>query len=228
MPWLLLACSWSTEPVAPQGGHEHAEHAEHHGHPKASHAHHRFDDPEKWAEVFDDPERDAWQKPDQLVASLDLQPGMVVADIGAGTGYLNQRLATAVGPEGRVVAVDIEPKLVEYMAKRAIEEKTPQVEARLTEPAESGLKPAEADRVLLVDVYHHIQDREAYFRALRPALKPDGVLAIVDLTKEAPFGPPVEERLTRDQVKAELAAAGWTFDREVGGFPHQYVLRFTP
>ena len=232
MLWLLVACSSPTgsSPVADHHPHEAGAHepGAKHGHPNVEHAHHDFDDPEKWAKVFDDPERDAWQKPDRVVAGLELQAGMVVADIGAGTGYFNRHLAEAVGPQGQVIAVDIGPKLVEHMKARAVEEGTPQVEARLTPPDQSGLKEAEADRVLMVDVHHHIDNRESYFRALRVSMKPGGVLAIVDLTKEAPFGPPVDQRLTPDAVKAELATAGWTFERAIDGLPHQFMLRFTP
>lgn len=225
MLWLLLACG--SPPPDHHAHGDHAGHGDHGHHPKVEHAHHDFDDPEKWSAIFDDPKRDAWQKPDLVVSGLDLEAGMVVADIGAGTGYFNRHLAKAVGAEGRVIAVDIGPKLVEHMKARAVEENTPQVEARLTKPDASGLKPVEADRVVLVDVYHHLQDRKAYFRGLLSAMKPGGMLAIVDLTKEAPFGPPVDERLTPDQVQTELTAAGWTFHDAVDGLPHQYMLRFT-
>ncbi|MEN0061181.1 MAG: methyltransferase domain-containing protein [Myxococcota bacterium] len=229
MVWFLLACG-SSPSQGPSVADPHpVDHAhDQHRHPNAEHVHHDFDDPERWSKVFDDPERDAWQKPDQVVSGLDLQPGMVVADIGAGTGYFNRRLATAVGEAGRVIAIDVGAKLVEHMKERAVEEATPQVEARLTPPDASGLRAGEADRVLMVDVYHHIENRPSYFNALLAGLKPGGVLTIVDLTKEAPFGPPVEARLTPAEVKAELSAAGWTFERAIDGLPHQYMLRFVP
>ena len=77
-----------------------------------------FANAEQWAKLFDDPGRDAWQKPVELVAALELAPGMTVADIGAGTGYLEGHLAAAVGAEGRVIAIDSEPAMVEYMKAR--------------------------------------------------------------------------------------------------------------
>ncbi len=94
--------------------------------------HHRFDDVERWTAVFDDPERDAWQHPTELVAALDLQPGDVVADIGAGTGYFNPHLADAVGEQGRVIPIEVETALVEHMTGRAIDEATPLRQAGAT------------------------------------------------------------------------------------------------
>ncbi len=236
LAWIALLACGTPEPTAPDAhgphaeGHEHghekqAAHEEGHGH--HGDIHHRFDDPDKWAKTFDDPERDAWQQPTKVVEALELEPGMAVADIGAGTGYFNPHLAAAVGPDGKVVAIDIEPKMVEYMAERAKRDGTPQVEARVTQPGSHGLADGEVDRVLIVDTYHHIEDRPAYFGALRAALKPGGKLVIVDITKEAPFGPPVEARLTAEEVTQELAGAGWVVAGEVD-LPHQYVLSFTP
>lgn len=235
--WTILACTGSGPTPAEHG--DHAAHGDpakhghdaHGGHGEPGHgehasAHHRFDDPEKWAEIFDDPERDAWQKPAAVVAAMGLEPGMVVADIGAGTGYFNPHLAGAVGPEGRVIAVDIEPSLVDYMVERAKKDGTPQVEPRLTTSDRHGLKEAEVDRVLLVDTYHHIGDRPTYFSALRSAMKEGGRLIIVDLTMDAPFGPPKSERLTAEAVTKELVAAGWARSGEVVSLPHQYVVMF--
>lgn len=222
----LTACSQAPDPAGPLADAPPAVAHEGHAHPNVDHAHHRFDDPEKWAKVFDDPERDAWQKPDVVVAGMGLSAGMVVADIGAGTGYFNARLARAVGPEGKVIAVDIEPTLVEHMAARAAREGTPQVEARLTTAASHGLADGEVDRVLLVDTFHHIEGRAAYFGSLRAAMKPGGKLVIVDLKADAPFGPPPEMRLSAEQVTAELEGAGWVREGAIDGLPYQYALIF--
>jgi protein-L-isoaspartate O-methyltransferase len=88
---------------------------------------HDFADVRYWSSVFDDPARDAWQKPDELVAALAIARGSAVADLGAGTGYLSRRLATAVGPQGTVFAVETEPNLVAHLRRRAEREKTPNV-----------------------------------------------------------------------------------------------------
>jgi len=185
---------------------------------------HGFGDVETWAAVFDDPARDAWQKPVELVAALELPEGATVADIGAGTGYFNDHLARAVGPEGKVIAVDIEPSLVEHMRARALDEGTTQVEARLGEPADPGLRAAEVDVVLLVDTYHHIDDRRAYFASLRNAVRPGGRLVVVDYKAgELPVGPPEEARVPQAQVVNELVSAGWFSGQSLDLLPHQFV-----
>lgn len=185
---------------------------------------HRFDDAERWSAVFDDPARDAWQKPDVLVDALRLPRGGVVADIGAGTGYFNARLAEAVGRKGRVIAVDIEPSMVCHMARRALKERTLQVEPRLGAPGDPRLAPAEADVVLLVDTYHHIDDRVAYFGALRAALRPGGRLVVVDFKPgELPVGPAPDQKIPPEQVDRELASAGWTRLEAPDLLPYQFV-----
>src|SRR5574339_638606 len=145
---------------------------------QSPHTHqHRFSDADKWAQVFDDPERDAWQKPHQVIEALALKPGAVVADLGAGTGYFSVRLARMV-PKGTVYAVDVEPDMVKYLGQRAAREKLKNMIAVAAAPGDARL-PAQADLVLLVDVYHHIGERERYFRALADSLKPGGRLAVI-------------------------------------------------
>jgi len=186
---------------------------------------HQFDDIERWVAAFDDPQRDAWQKPEAVVDAMALQPGMVVADIGAGTGYFNPYLAAAVGPEGKVIAVDIERALVAHMTTRAANEGTPQVEPRLAAPDNPKLAPAEVDRILLVDTYHHIDGRVDYFRALRGALRPSGSLVLVDFKKgDIPVGPPERHRLDPMMVEEELSTAGWRLVGSPDILPYQYVL----
>jgi len=200
-----------------------------HGHACPGGAHHRFDDPERWAKVFDAPARDAWQKPAELVAALGLQKGQAVADVGAGTGYLNARLAAAVGKKGRVIAIDVERPLVEHMVRRAALEGTPQVTPRLGRFDDPGLLPGEVDLILMVDVYHHVEDREAWARRLLPALRPGGRLVVVDFKDgEQPVGPPPGHKLPEAQVKAELQAAGWALDQQIELLPHQFVLVYRP
>jgi cyclopropane fatty-acyl-phospholipid synthase-like methyltransferase len=239
----LVACGGQASHDGPSGHHEdagaHDHHGEHEEEPTTPEAHgehedhgahgsanHRFDDVEKWVKVFDDPERDAWQKPEVVVSAMGITPGMTVADIGAGTGYFNPHLAAAVGTEGTVIAIDIERTLVDHMTARAKQDGTPQVKPRLAPMKGPALEAGEADRVLIVDTYHHIADRAEYFAKVKAGTAAEGRLIVVDLTKTAPFGPPAEERLEPETVKAELAEAGWTFVEAVDGLPHQYVLVF--
>ena len=188
--------------------------------------HHRFADAAQWAKVFDDPERDRWQRPDEVVAALRLAPDAKVADIGAGTGYFAVRIARAV-PRGHVYAVDIEPDMVRYVSERAGRESLPNVTAVLAAPDDPKL-PVAVDRVLVVDTYHHIEGREAYFRRLKSRLKPGGEVAIIDFTKESPIGPPAGMRLEPDAVKQEMARAGYALSAERAPLPNQYFLVFRP
>ena len=192
---------------------------------QSPHTHeHRFSDAEKWAHVFDDPERDAWQKPHQVIAALALEPDAVVADLGAGTGYFSVRLARMV-PKGRVYAVDVEPDMVKYLGQRAAREKLKNMIAAAAAPGDARL-PAKADLVLLVDVYHHIGERERYFRSLADSLKPGGRLAVIDFRLDSKRGPPRDARVAPERVKAELKAAGYTLAAEHAFLPEQYFLVF--
>jgi len=119
---------------------------------------HSFGDAERWSHVFDDPQRDAWQKPHAVIEALALAPDAVVADIGAGTGYFAVRLANMLS-RGRVYGVDIEPEMVKYLAERAKREKLPNLVALAGAPEDPRL-PEKVDLVLLADVFHHIEHRE--------------------------------------------------------------------
>jgi ubiquinone/menaquinone biosynthesis C-methylase UbiE len=176
--------------------------------------------------VFDDPARDAWQKPHEVIQALKLAPEAVVADIGAGTGYFAVRLAHMT-PQGRVYAVDTEPDMVRYLGERAqksgLKNLVP-VQGALADPK----LPGKVDLVLMVDVYHHIEQRTAYFRNLAGALKSGGAIAIIDFTKESPVGPPPASRIAASAVKAEMTAAGYALATEHGFLPNQYFLVFRP
>jgi cyclopropane fatty-acyl-phospholipid synthase-like methyltransferase len=194
---------------------------------QAPHTHqHSFSGAEHWAHTFDDPARDAWQKPHEVVHALALAPDAKIADIGAGTGYFTVHLAH-MAAQGRVYAVDIEPDMVKYVTDRARREGLGNVRAILGTATDPRL-PEKVDRVLLVDTYHHIEEREAYFRRLRGYLRPGGEVAIVDFTKASPIGPPVGARIAQDQVRAEMARAGYRLARAPDFLPHQYLLVFVP
>jgi cyclopropane fatty-acyl-phospholipid synthase-like methyltransferase len=213
LAWLIsiAGCASGSKTAPPS-------HAGHHHH---GGGHHRFEDADRWAEVFDDPARDAWQQPDKVIAALELAPTMTVADIGAGTGYFAVRLAKAV-PEGRVIATDIEPDMIRYMRERAAREGISNIEAIVT-PADDP-KLADVDRVLIVDVWHHLGDRIAYAKKLASALRPGGRIAIVDFKLDATMGPPKEMRLAPDAIVADLRAAGLTVEIAAVELPQQYIV----
>jgi SAM-dependent methyltransferase len=187
---------------------------------------HGFGNAEQWSKVFDDPERDAWQKPHEVIQALALKPDAVVADIGAGTGYFSVRLAHML-PRGRVYAVDTEPDMVKHLAARARKEGLRNLTVIPASPDNPRL-PVRADLILFVDVYHHVEDRASYFPRLRASLRPGGRVAIIDFRLDSPVGPPRAARVAPDQVKAEFSRAGYALEREHGFLPHQYFLVFRP
>jgi len=191
--------------------------------------HHSFDDVEHWKAVFDDPARDEWQKPAELVKALAIRAGMTVADLGAGTGYLSRHLSAAVGPDGTVFAVEPEPKLLAYLRDRAEREKTANVVPVLASLDDPRLPPHAVDLVLVVDTFHHIDHRVAYFRALRRVLRDGGRVAVVDWHKRPlPVGPEPAHKLAREQVVDEMRSAGYALVAEPDVLPYQYVLVFGP
>jgi ubiquinone/menaquinone biosynthesis C-methylase UbiE len=193
--------------------------------PPAGHMEHRFDNPEQYAKSFDDPARDEWQMPERIIETLALAPGQVVADIGAGTGYFTVRLAKAAA-RPKVYAVDIEKSMVEYVQQRAAKEGLKNVFAVLSS-ADGASLPEPVDVVLIVDTYHHIPNRPAYFRELRKSMKPSGRLAIVDFRKGAPSGPPEQFRFAPDQITEELKQAGFRLQAQHDFLPRQLFLIYT-
>lgn len=187
---------------------------------------HRFRDAEKWARIFDDPARDEWQRPQEVIRALALAPDATVADIGAGTGYFAVRLARAV-PQGRVFGVDAEPDMVRYLAERARREGLANLLAQQAATDDPRLA-APVDLVIVVNTYHHIPARERYFRALRKALKPGGRVAIIDYTPDSPVGPPKSARVPEATVRSEFARAGYALAAEHNFLPYQYFLVFRP
>ena len=128
-------------------------------------------------------------------------------------------------PKGTVYAVDVEPGMVKYLGERAQREKLANLKPIAGTPGDARL-PAKVDLVLLVDVYHHIEARERYFRALAGSLKPGGRVAVIDFRMDSPAGPPKSARVAPERVKAELAGAGYALAEEHGFLPRQYFLLF--
>ena len=229
---VLAACSSGPEPHRANhaGGDHHG--GDHHGgdhHAAGEHAHqggvhHDFSDAASWSKRFDDPARDAWQKPDEVVKLLAIEPGMTVADLGAGTGYFEPRLAQAVGPGGKVIALDPEANMVSFMRDRFEKVGIKNIEPRVCPLDSTGLDPASADRVLIVDTWHHIEQREAYARHLATVLKQGGSVMIVDFTQETEKGPPKQHRLPPETVLAELKAGGLEVSLVDETLPDQFIV----
>ena len=186
--------------------------------------HRSFDNAEFWAKEFDDLARDEWQKPEEVLDALQLERTARVADLGAGTGYFSVRTARRV-PEGKVFAIDIEPNMVRYLRERAEHEHLHGLVPVLASTDTPNI-PGPVDLVLVVDTYHHIDYRIAYFAKLRASLRPNGRLAIVDFKAESPNGPPPELRISSEKATAELDAAGYALVATYQFLPRQYFLVF--
>jgi SAM-dependent methyltransferase len=203
------------------------EHHEHHDHQHtAGSAGYKLDfsHTQHFAAHFDDPARDAWQKPQEVVRLLALSPGQTVADIGAGTGYFAGHLSRAVGASGRVLALDVEPKMVEHLRQRAERERWSNVVPRTVPGDDPRLERGSVDRVLIVNTWHHIDQRERYAAKLGAALAPNGRVVIVDFTLESEIGPPHAHRLAPERVLAELKAGGLKGRVVTESLPNQYVV----
>jgi len=188
------------------------------------HMQHSFDNPEEWAKRFDGPERDAWQLPDRVLATLNLQPGQAVADIGSGTGYFAIRLANLPAAP-KVFGADIEPSMVNYLRERAVKEGLANVVA-VQASADSPNLPEPVDLILIVDTYHHIGNRAIYFRKLQASLKPGGRIAIIDFKPDSPEGPPAQFRFSPAKLRAEMSKAGYKLAAQHDYLPRQNFLVF--
>jgi SAM-dependent methyltransferase len=186
--------------------------------------HHSFGDADRWAKEFDDPARDAWQKPDEILDALRLARTDRVADIGAGTGYFSARIAKRV-PDGKLFAVDIEPDMLRYLGERAHHEHLHALQT-VQASQDSPNLPEPVDVALLVDTYHHIDDRVAYFSRLKSSLRAGGRVAIVDFKMDAPEGPPRAQRISPDKVRAELEQTGYSLAASHDFLSRQYFLVF--
>jgi len=178
-------------------------------------------------EQFEKPERAAWQKPDEVIAKLNLKAGDVIADIGAGSGYFSRRFAKAVAPTGIVYAVDIDPDMLYYIHKRAEKENQHNIVTVLCSANDPMLAPQSVDLVFICDTIHHITNRSDYYKRIQRCLKPGGRLAIVDFQKrKLPIGPPVEAKIAREVMRKEAMDAGFVFVEDFDFLPYQYFLVF--
>ena len=202
----------TTAPPRPHPAHEHA----------AGH-HHGFVDAGAMSSVLDDPARDVWQLPADVIQALELTPRMIVGDVGAGTGYFAVRVARAV-PEGEVIATDVEPTMVGFMTERARREDLSNLRAICSTRSASGLAARTVDRILVVHVWHHLEGRTDYARDLAAALRPGGRLLVVDFSPDARRGPPETMRVAPNSIIAALEAVGLTARVLPVVLPDQYIV----
>jgi predicted methyltransferase len=192
-----------------------------------SHGLHKdFSDAERFTQHFDDPERDAWQRPGEVIEHLRIAPGSTVVDLGAGTGYFLRALSAAVGTTGKVLALDVEPKMVEFMQRRVSDQGLGNVTPRQVAGDDPGLASGSVARVLVVNTWHHLDQRGTYAGKLAQALAPSGEIWVVDFTLESELGPPVAHRLAPEQVVRELEQGGLRAEIIAAEqLPRQYMVR---
>jgi len=190
-------------------------------------AHRMHADAAAYIRALDDPARDAWQKPHEVIAALDVQPGETIADIGAGSGYFALRFARHVGPEGRVYAVDVSKDMVAHLETQARTAGLGNLRTVLAPPDDPTLPDAAVDRVFFCDVWHHIDDQAGYLAKVKKALRPSGEVVMVDFHKrDLPVGPPVSMKIAREDLIAQVEANGFRLVREHTFLPYQYFLVF--
>jgi ubiquinone/menaquinone biosynthesis C-methylase UbiE len=196
--------------------------------PSGHDAHRLHRDPAAYIAALEDPARDAWQKPQEVLDALALRDGERVADIGAGSGYFALRFARQVGPGGRVFAVDVSKDMLTHLETQARTAQLGNVQPILAAAADPGLPDGAVDRVFFCDVWHHIEDQAGYLERLKKALRPDGEIVMIDFHKrDLPVGPPVSMKIAREDLVAQMDRHGFRVAREHTFLPYQYFLVFT-
>ncbi|MGB7396079.1 MAG: class I SAM-dependent methyltransferase [Pricia sp.] len=172
---------------------------------------------------FESPERDAYQKPEEVLAYLGGLKDKKIMDIGAGSGYFSVKLAEK---GAQVIAADVSDEFQTALKKRIDENNLKNIELRKIPYDSPNLSDNEVDMVLIVNTYHHIENRADYFTKVKKGIKPDGKLVVIDYYKtEIPVGPPVNHKVSMDVVITELKKAGYTeFEVDVDLLPYQYII----
>jgi cyclopropane fatty-acyl-phospholipid synthase-like methyltransferase len=201
-------------------------HKAHHGHDnKEGGGHHRFADADKWAAIFEDDKRASWQRPGFIMEFAGIKSDSIIADIGSATGFFPIRLS-ARAHLGRVWGIDVEPNLVNYLNERARREGVSGLYSILgtyTDP----LIPEKVDFIFVINTYHHISERAAYFARLKKVMNKKARLVIVDFKKgDLPFGPKDAEKISHRNVKKEMKVAGFTRVKHSDELEYQFLSVF--
>ena len=190
--------------------------------------HELHNDPKSYIGALEDPKRDAYQKPHEVLTALNIKPGETIADIGAGSGYFSLKLAHFVGDKGKVYAVDVSPDMVRYLNRRIRETKASNVVTVLADNDDPLLADRSVNRFFICDVWHHVENQTKYLSSMKKMLKPGGEVVMIDFhKKELPLGPPMQMRIAREDVIKQLEANGFKLSKEHTFLPYQYFLVFT-
>jgi len=178
------------------------------------------------ADWLERPERRIEERPDEMVAALPLEPDHVVADIGAGSGYLTFRLSARV-PEGEVLAVDIQPEMLERLVRARDEREIDNVRPVLGTVTDPKLPEGGVDLALMVDAYHEFSHPREMMQALFRSLREGGIAALAEYRAEDPEVPILPtHKMSQAQVRKELESIGFRFLRTYDGLPQQHLLLF--
>jgi arsenite methyltransferase len=189
--------------------------------------HELHNDPKSYIGALDDPKRDAYQKPHEVLTVLNIKPGEVIADIGAGSGYFSLKLAHFVGDKGKVYAVDVSPDMVRHLNRRIRETKASNVVTILADNDDPLLPDRSVNRFFICDVWHHVENQTKYLSLMKKMLKPGGEVVMIDFhKKELPLGPPMQMKIAREDVIKQMEANGFRLGKEHTFLPYQYFLVF--
>ena len=191
--------------------------------------HELHNDPKSYIGALEDPKRDAYQKPHEVLTALNIKPGEVIADIGAGSGYFTFRLSHHVGDKGKIYAVDVSPDMVRHINRRVRETKATNVVTILADNDDPLLADRSVNRFFICDVWHHVENQTKYLSLMKKMLKPGGEIVMIDFhKKELPFGPPMQMKIAREDLIKQMESNGFKLSKEHTFLPHQYFLVFAP
>ena len=191
--------------------------------------HRLHNDPKAYMKALEDPKRDEYQKPHEVLTALNIKPGEVIADIGAGTGYFTFRLAHHVGDKGKVYAVDVSPDMIRHINRRSRDAKATNVVSILADNDDPLLAEQSVNRIFICDVWHHVENQTKYLAIMKKLLKPGGEIVMIDFhKKELPFGPPLQMKIAREDLIKQMETNGFRMAKEHTFLPHQYFLVFAP
>jgi ubiquinone/menaquinone biosynthesis C-methylase UbiE len=189
--------------------------------------HELHNDPTAYMKALEDPQRDAYQKPHEVLTALSIKPGETIADIGAGSGYFTFRLAHFVGEKGKVYAVDVSPDMIRHINRRIRETKSANIISILADPDDPLLPDRSINRFFICDVWHHIENQSKYLALMKKMLKPGGEVIMIDFhKKELPLGPPPEMKIAREDLIKQMEGNGFKLTKEHTFLPYHYFLVF--
>jgi ubiquinone/menaquinone biosynthesis C-methylase UbiE len=200
-----------------------------HAVPRDEHEMHRLhNDPKAYIGALEDPKRDAYQKPQEVMTALAIKPGEVIADIGAGSGYFTFRLAQHVGGKGKIYAVDVSPDMILHINRRIRDLNVGNVVTVLSDPDDPLLPVRSIDRFFFSESWHHIENQTKYLELMKRMLKPGGQVVMIDFQKkDLPVGPPLQMKIAKEDLIKQMQSHGFRLQKEHRFLPYQYFLIFT-